>query len=273
MAKKQQQETKAPTSQALVKWKEWSEADAEKENFFRGSWFKMREGKNVIRILPARADADHGPFVMIAKHWVQVEGGQRKVSVNCPRTLTRGKRPCVVCEHMDKLARSPRGADQKVADDLRVARRVVCAVIDRNDPESGPLPCELTSRVYDTLRDTRSNPMTKVDFTHPVSGADVCVTKKQVPGKSWPEYGVIVDRALTPLHPDSAVMNEWLQSTPEIRQFAEVPTDSQLRKTLGLDGLDGPGDDFTSPAPPVGTSKTTRRVEDDVEDADVDDLP
>ena len=85
-----------------------------------GSWFKLAEGDNVIRILPNALDKKKQPPKRVFKeynvHWNVGPNGKK---CTCGIDLKTGEGDCYLCKKVAKLAKSKSRSDRKQADSMK----------------------------------------------------------------------------------------------------------------------------------------------------------
>lgn len=280
MAKGQTQQVqgkggKAPAPQGnMRKHGSWSAESAEKEyeesqNSGGAGFLKLKAGKNVLRFLPPAEGAD-SPFVLVHQHYIEVPGSQKGVSFNCPRMAKKGR--CPACEKADELRDTGNPADYDRAGKFLARRRVFANVIDRNDPERGPVTLPMGKTVHEQLLAIRKNVEAGGDFTDPSdAGFDIIIEKKGE--KLNTEYSVFTARKNSELGND-----EWLDNMPDLSRLARIESLEEINKKLGEEApalaargrSAAPGGGRTSAA--QGARGASRRsAEDDAEDTDDED--
>jgi hypothetical protein len=243
----------------------WSAETAEKEfeesQQASGSanYFKPKTGKNVLRFLPP-AEGRDSPFVVVHQHYIEVPGGQKAASFNCPRMHKAGR--CPACEKAQELRDTGNPADYERAGDFLPRRRVFANVIDRNDPERGVLIFPMGKTIHEQLLSIRKNAEAGGDFTDPSEdGFDIIVEKTGEKLKT--EYKVLTARRSSPLGND-----EWLDQMHDLEKQARVEPLEEIYKKLGEEPPAAParsgGRVSTGRAAPQG--KGRRTAEDDAED-------
>jgi len=189
------------------------------------SYMKLKEGKNVVRILPP-FPGGKSPFRVIWEHYVNKPGGE-SVRFVCPRM--EAKQPCAACAKADKLKATGNSADFTMAKEFFAKRRVYTNVIDRSEPEAGPKILAFGKMIHEALIKLRKNPDWGGDFCHPVKGFDVVIERSGTT-KNDTEYEV-TPKKTSPLGDES-----WLDGMHDLEKQATVLTMEEIRaKFAGKD--------------------------------------
>lgn len=99
------------------------------------SWLNLKDGRNVIRILPPKGDGVFAKEVFVHFGVNKTEENKKGTMVVCPKTHGDNK-PCPVCEvvaEMRKLSKKKDDKYDKMARELNKKTRVYYNVIDRAD--------------------------------------------------------------------------------------------------------------------------------------------
>jgi len=212
----------------LVKYGGYTQEDAEADRKALGSseFWKPQTGKNIIRFLPPLP----GKKAMNSyfQHYVKLEMMERGAGFACPRMAKKG--PCLVCDQADKLKASGHKADFDYARELFPRRRTLTNIINRKDPDSGPVVYAFGKTVHEDLIALRG--ADKADFTDPIEGYDIMIERKGEGLKT--EYRVVASRNTTQLSPDAAQINDWISNQPDLARYCLVPTTEQILELLGV---------------------------------------
>jgi hypothetical protein len=173
------------------------------------------------------------------------------------------KRSCFVCQTAETLLATGNPQDEQTGKDIQAKVRVYANVIDRENPENGPVTLGFGKGIHEDLTALRADPDAGGDFTHPESGYDIVINRTGT-GKQT-EYKVIGSRRQSPLAPDAALMQNWIDSQPNLARLSKVPSDQEIMQAVGtaLMGLGG----RPAPQPQAQTSKV-RTAEDDALEVD-----
>ena len=220
------------TMSNLVKYGGYSEEDAENDRKEIGTseFWKPSVGKNVIRFLPPLPGKK--ALNTYFQHYVQLETMERGAGFACPRMAKKGA--CLVCDQADRLKGSGHGADFKRAKELFPKRRTLASVINRRNPDGGPVIYAFGKGVHEDLIALRT--ADKADFTDPVEGYDVMIERKGEGLKT--EYRVIGSRNTTPLSQDAAQINDWITNQPDLARYCVVPSQEEILEILGMSAED-----------------------------------
>lgn len=191
-----------------------------------GDFMKLAVGRNVVRILPPLRGRD-SPFLVAYQHYVDTPEG--KWVFNCPRMLA--KQRCPLCEHAQRMKKSVNPADRDAAYDLLPKRRVFCLVINRAEPEKGPVVLAFGKTIHEALVKLRQDEDAGGDFSHPVQGMDVIIDREGT-GKNDTKYDVNLARRSTPIHPDAATVSAWADMMPDLGDFARLPGQEELMERM-----------------------------------------
>ena len=210
-----------------------------------GSFYEIKDGANILRILPSVDPKNPSPFRIRWRHWVNLPGGG-SVKFNCPNKMGGGT--CSICDKANSLKASP---DQAVRDKgfkMSPTRRAMFIAVDRNDEEKGPQICDFPAKsVYDPIVALRTNSRNGSDFTDPKDGFDIVITRTKGARTS---YSVMPDRQNSALGtPEQAT--EWVSAVPSIDHMMRVPTNDEVREMFQKAMHGVAGDTTTRPAPAV----------------------
>ncbi len=246
----------------LVKYGSYDleEAQKEKEALEAGGadFMKLKVGRNVVRILPP-AVGQRTPFKVVYQHFIDLPG--KKLVFVCPRF--EAKRACPVCQKADQLKGSSAKADQDAASDFFARRRVYCNAIDRGEPDKGPQVLAFGKTVHEQLVALRADEDAGGDFCNPEEGFDIIIERSGT-GKNDTKYVVRPARSTSALHPNAAVMQEWIDTQKNLNLLAKPPSPEEL-ETMLRGGEDAPEEEERPKGRPVGRK---RSAEDDAIDTD-----
>ncbi len=221
----------------LVKHAPWKleAVDAEKarvDELTAGDFIKLKQGKNVLRILPPVPGAT-SPFVIAQRHFLKLPGQESAKNFACPRHHAR--RRCPACAQADTLKATGNSADFQLAKDLQARLNVFAVAIDRAHPELGPKIWQFGKTIYERLVEIRQDPAWG-DFTDPgPDGFDIEVFRKGE--KLNTEYSVQGARDYSALSSDAAEVETWLSDRPNIAGMDKPPSDQDLLTMLGGAGM------------------------------------
>jgi len=254
----------------IVKWGTYTAeaADAEAEQLAKmssGNYHKLAVGKNRLRILPPRVGQPK-PYVMTFQHFFELPGMKDKVSFNCPRKMAN--MPCPVCRKADALRNTGNQRDYEAAGNLIPKLRVYANVIDRNDEEAGVKILPFGKTVYDALVELRRDESAGGNYSDPIKGFDVTITRKGT-GRTDTEYVVLCARESTPLG-DTQQINEWIEAMPDLARLARVPTEKDIFQMVTGQGGDLDMDEQPPRRPRPPAAPRARTAESDTFDEDED---
>lgn len=253
-----------PAGTNLAQYEEWTEeaAESDQEELDKsgGEFFKVKEGRNLVRFLPGRPGQK--PFLTVWQHFIEVPGEQRPVVFNCPR-MNPSKQPCPACGESDKLRASSSKVDRDRAFKLNAKIRVFANMIDRKNADRGVQVLGFGKTVHEQLISIRRDPSDGGDFTHPLNGFDIIIEREGT-GKNDTEYFCKAARNSTPLHPDPEQVNEWLQHARDLESYAKIPTADEIKKMLLGEGDDTRDEREVNDRPRGNSSRRQRTAQDDV---------
>lgn len=227
---------------------------------------RLKAGKNVVRFLPPLPGKGYGPkktspFRSGRKHFVHPPGGG-VVVFTCP--WHEARKPCPACQKADLLRKTGSSADLEAAKDFFAQRRVMASVVDREDPERGPVAFEFGIGIHEDLIALRRD--ADCDFTDPSEkGVDIIITRTGE-GKNNTEYKVIASRHASPLGNMA-----WIKNQPDLNVFfqALAPEDIRALFVKAKDGGDGMA--HAKDVTPRSAAKREETAEDDAMSGKVDD--
>lgn len=225
--------TGAKAPQNVKKYGSWSADDAREElgesqsSGGGADFLKLKTGKNVLRFLPPR-EGEKSPFVVVHQHYIEVPGGQKAASFTCPRMHKQGA--CPACARAQELRDTGNPADYERAGKLLPRRRVFANVIDRSDPERGPVILPMGKTIHEQLLALRDNEEAGGDFTDPTeTGFDITIEKSGEGLKT--EYKVFPARNNKALGND-----EWLDQMHDLNRLSRVEDLAAIKAKMGDDG-------------------------------------
>ena len=256
------------------------EAQSKAEGGFGPPYVKLREGRNVVRILPP-LPGQRSPFVRIWQHFLKDAEGNTVV-FECPQ---RGKpsheaQRCPACAEAERLDKSPNPVDKKRARDLWPSRRVFANAIDRGDEDAGVKLLAVGKTIHEELLNIAKDPEAGGNFTHPVTGFDIVITRTGTGMDT--RYKVTAARSNSPLSDDPDEVDEWLDDAHDLNEVARVLTLDEIRAAVTGGALEDAsprgGQRRALNAPDAATSgrrkRAKRSAQDDAVDAEwAEDIP
>lgn len=171
--------------------------------------YKMRDGKNVIRILPPTwEDAKHYGLDVYINYNIGVDN-QSYLSLS---KMKGEKDPLAEAKR-----EAERGGDKKLSKDLTPRQRIGFFIIDRQDEDEGPqfmlCPFSLDKAIANLSFDEDTKEVIFID--DPVNGCDVRFFKEGSGlNTDYPGEKIKILKS-SPLHEDEAVENDWLDFVQE----------------------------------------------------------
>jgi hypothetical protein len=235
------------------------------------TYYKMRDGRNKVRIMPRTWTKDEGAESWATPLYIHYGIGPDNAAYVCPRRQNNGE--CPICAEMDTAARSD---DTEYADKLKPGLKMVAWCIDRQDEEAGPqvflMPLTtVQSEIVARSKDEDTGARLKID--HPEDGYDVTFDKSGK-GKTGTKYSAVsISRNPSFLCEDEDVEAEWLEFTND----NPIPTTFDIRPAEYLAkvfGAQPPTDDEDDDTPVTRSSRRSRSSEPEevAEDEDEDEL-
>ncbi len=189
-------------------------SNSEFDSFLKSNYrkYKVRDGKNMIRILPPTWESPHHYGYPI---WINYEiGADRQAYLSLAKM--KGERDPIAEAYLE----ADREGNDKLAKALRATRRVAMWVIDRQAEEEGPLFWAAPSTVDKDIATLSSDEDTTecLMIDDPADGYDVRFYKEGQ-GKEGTKYPAAKIKLLgpTPLHSDmdQDKAQAWLQFVKE----------------------------------------------------------
>mgnify|MGYP001820321938 CR=1 FL=1 len=124
----------------IDKAKKKAAEEAKKAERFQKSarlYWKPKQGKNLVRILPPWTDEGPNQFQFwreIYVHWGIGPDEERQAHLSCPKLSPPGGGECPVCEEYDRLRATKQPEDLEAAKEIRARQRAFSNVVDLSDP-------------------------------------------------------------------------------------------------------------------------------------------
>lgn len=180
-------------------------ADIQTGQFKKASYYKPKEGVNLIRILP--------PFGEREVPWVEfkkVFGIGPNKSAIVPRAQF-GHTDCPFESHYNAVAKRTDEASRKELETMRQKNRVSFIIIDRNNEAVGPQVWEVSLEVLADVGALMTNPEWG-DISDATNGVDLTLvyTPKGKTPNGFAETRLSPQRHSSPLSASQATLDEWL---------------------------------------------------------------
>jgi len=231
------------------------------------SFMKLKVGKNIIRILPPLPEKK-SPFFVTYQHYIRTPNDDKPFAFSCPRLVLQIR--CPACDEWQRLRKSSNRKDQERSKEFFPKRRVFCNVINRAEPETGPMVLAFGKTIHEELIALRQDEDAGGDFTHPINGIDVVIERTGV-GKFDTDYAVRLARRSTPISDDASVMDAWREAMHDLESFAKLPSDEEIKARLNgedYEDEDKPRDSGASRRRPRGKAPARASVDADISDAE-----
>lgn len=193
----------------------------------RSNFMKLKEGRNVVRILPARP----GEKVMFHyfQHYVEDADG-RGQGVACPKK--NAQLDCPICDYAAALERGS-AKDKERAKKYWASKRTLLNVIDRSDPDAGVKTLAVGKKILESLLSLKRNLEPGTDFVDPDDGFDISIERKGT-GKNDTSYilqGSTKAKPMLPAHADRA---KAIQTQPYLSTFAKIMEAEDIIELTGI---------------------------------------
>ena len=173
--------------------------------------YKPEEGRNRIRVLPRTWTDEHGP-----RHWafpvfINWDVGDRQSYLSRHHMLNE---PDPI---HDAYLKARGEGDEEYAKQLKASKQVITWVIDRNNPDKGPLLWRMPlTKIHNEIKARSQDPDTGevLPVDHPEDGYDITF-ERQGSGMTTAYIGVDIARKASPLSSNDREMEEWLDFIEE----------------------------------------------------------
>ena len=169
-------------------------------------FYVVKDGENIIRLLPAMWDQATFPWV---EAYIHYQIGANNGQFFCLAKMA--SQPCPICE--EAKAATDRGEKPEVVRTLYPQHRAIAWIVDRLDPGKGPqiwtMPYKNIAHQIITISFKRSTGE-PVFVDDPTDGWDI-LFMKEGKGMLTKYSGVRKDDEPTPLHVDPETAAKWLQ--------------------------------------------------------------
>lgn len=219
-----------------------------------GGFFKMLEGKNVLRFIPPR-QGQKGVYTWY-KHYFEA-GGERSAIV-CVKMQCQ--EPCPICAKGSKMKSSGNRIDAKRARGFEPRAYVYANIVDMKNPEKGAQIANFSPGLFKEIRAQIDASDVGKLFAHPEKGFNIIITRKGM-GRNDTTYKVTVARESSEL----ANAMEFITTQADLTTVEEMPDDDRLEEAL-----DGEFEEKGKRG--GGKKKKEKKDDDDEEDAEFEDI-
>lgn len=132
----------------------------------RSEYWKPEDGKNTIRVLPAKSGDEF--FVEVHTHY---KIGFDEKSVICKKTH---EKECPICKELDKLSKGSK-KDAELAKDMRAKKAYYLQIVTHDEPDKVklyPAPKTVFEKIIDILLDPDYG-----DITDPEEGREITIER------------------------------------------------------------------------------------------------
>lgn len=205
---------------------ETAKQDKEEAEASGAEFVKLKVGRNIVRVLPPPS-GEKKLFKVVYQHWIEAI----QKSVVCARI--EAKKPCLVCQHVEKLKKSEAKAMQDLAKDLFPRRRVYVNVLVRGKEEEGPKVLACGKTIHEQLLSLRNDDVSGANYSHPLEGFDIVIERTGT-SKNDTKYAVRMAQRPSPLDKggDETKMQEWIDTQPDLNAYAKLPSAEEVTAML-----------------------------------------
>ena len=183
----------------------------------KGFW-SPKQGRSVIRILPETGDMEF-IFQEVGRH--QFPDGKK---VYCPKFTSVGALECPICELVDELYSDGDPSSVRLAKSIKLRRSYWMNVINRDDPDAGPLIFTPGVKIFNQIQNLVGDP-DYGDISDPEDGLDLVIIRTGTGGLDT-DYDVKPRRNSSPLSESEEETSEWLEKVKDL-SFVEVSEDPE----------------------------------------------
>lgn len=185
--------------------------------------WKPSLGEHKVRCLPWKNAADGQPFKELWFYYIGDNAG-----ILAPNQF--GK-PDPINDLIRKLYGSGKPDDRVLAKKLQPKMRCYTPVIVRGQEDKGVMVWSFGKIVYQRMLSFFLDEEVG-DILSPSDGFDLKVTLSQAPGKQFMDTMVDPARRPSKLHEDSAVVQKWIDSVPNIDDMYRLKTTQEIEAVL-----------------------------------------
>lgn len=191
----------------------------ELESKAEGVFFKAKQGRNLIRILPA--DSRKGLLTFYYEYHQHY--GLGKAGFTCNKTF---EKPCLICRKAEQWSESDETKKQKIADSIHASERYAIAVGLVDEPDSAPKLFSVSNNLLGQLLQLYNDPDYQ-DFTDPEVGYDLILHRD----------GLLLATKYTlrPRRNPSKLKNKlWLKQRPDLTKIIKPYKKEDVIEALKL---------------------------------------
>lgn len=207
---------------------------AESQDVGGSGFFKPKQGKNVIRVLPPAHDYEKpmpngqkpGRILTVMGHFLESPTGDT-LSFACPKVHGNPKRACDSCTHGMKLRENGNDRDYDIGYGFLPKRNHYLDIIDRANPVAGPIVWRFGKTVFEDLKVILA---TRGDYMDPTDdGFDLVVFKSGE--KKQTKYKLGAFPQSSPLGTPDEV-EEWMDARRNLLRFAMAWSPDKMAEKL-----------------------------------------
>ena len=211
------------------------DSESHSGNYNNAEYDKLKQGKNVRRILWPKGDSD----IFYSEGFLHFNLGEDgNTVVTCPKTFGSKER-CPICEYVEELQKSKNKEDAKLASKLKATRKIYVNTISRDDDEETPKVLPIGVTVLKGLLEAICDP-DYGDITDPDEGRDVTITRKGEGMKT--EYSVLI-KPKASIVSDELSASEIEDEMTDLDSLFVKKSYEELQDVLNGESLDDEDDD------------------------------
>ena len=197
-----------------------------------GDFWKPKEGRNLIRILPLGGVLPHDwvtPYPLLASGVHSRVGESLQESVCCPK-LTFG-RACPICAWTWQLYNTKDPENMRISKDIRSYKRILANIIDLSNVEAGVQVWAFGKKMHEKIQTYKRDQEYIIngrDFIDAENGRNFIVIMKKV--DSFPNYDD--SRPEIKVTPLSAIMPDWNKHYHDLREEVKEKSYDELMAVL-----------------------------------------
>lgn len=194
-----------------------------------GGYWKPKQGRNVIRILPGVGEMEDFFWQDVGRHYLP----NISKSFTC-LSFTIGEE-CPICEFVDGLYKAGDEESKKLAGEMRVRRQFWMNIINRADTEEDASPLIFTPgpMIFKQVASLIQDPDYGDAVFDPDEGLDLIITRTGEMLNT--EYDVKARRNESPLSEDPDLIDKWLEEAKDLSVVELTDDVSEDAELLGDD--------------------------------------
>jgi len=209
-------------------------ASQEKAERNSNTFFQLKDGKNLVRVLPPPPGSED-VFYKTGTHWGV---GPNKENFNCPCAADKNA-TCFLCKTAYKLGKSKSEDDQNLADRIRAKKSWLYNVVDLSDTDAGLQVMAVGITVHEKIRSYLEDEDGEYgDITDLEEGYDLKITREGTGMKT--KYTVEAKRKPAAVPAEIITL---LETESPVDLSTVRPVASNEKQKAAFDGVDDDDDD------------------------------